>query len=93
MPTTVQARHSSQRAQDVVADRLRALVVEAWPAMVEVADPNSAAHHAADQHKRRVIGYLAELLTATGRFDAEGLAGTAQGRLAGIAAILGFMPD
>ncbi|MET8873560.1 hypothetical protein [Nocardia sp. NPDC004604] len=93
MPTTAQARHSSQRAQDVVADRLRALAAKAWLRHGGGADPDSAAHHAADQHKRRVIGYLAELLTAAGRFDAEGLACTAQGRLAGIAAILGFMPN
>ncbi|MEV5835671.1 TetR/AcrR family transcriptional regulator [Nocardia sp. NPDC052112] len=42
--------------------------------MVEVADPDAAAHHAADRHKRRVIEYLAEILTAAGRSDAEELA-------------------
>ncbi|WP_433197432.1 TetR/AcrR family transcriptional regulator [Nocardia sp. CA-107356] len=42
--------------------------------MVEVADPDSAAHHAADRHKRRVIDYLTELLTAAGRSDAQELA-------------------
>ncbi|MEV2224852.1 TetR/AcrR family transcriptional regulator [Nocardia vinacea] len=42
--------------------------------MVEVADPSSAAHQAADRHKRRVIDYLGEILTAAGRSDAEELA-------------------
>ncbi|WP_433626504.1 TetR/AcrR family transcriptional regulator [Nocardia sp. CA-120079] len=42
--------------------------------MVEVADPDSAAHHAADRHKRSVIDYLAELLAAAGRSDAPELA-------------------
>ncbi|WP_433600546.1 hypothetical protein ACQPXH_01400 [Nocardia sp. CA-135953] len=43
-------------------------------ATAEVADPDSAAHHAADRHKRSVIDYLAELLTAAGRSDAPELA-------------------
>ncbi|WP_406235182.1 TetR/AcrR family transcriptional regulator [Nocardia sp. NBC_01009] len=42
--------------------------------MVEVADPTAAAHQAADRHKRRVIDYLTELLTAAGRSDAPELA-------------------
>ncbi|MFC4127879.1 TetR/AcrR family transcriptional regulator [Nocardia rhizosphaerae] len=42
--------------------------------MVEVADPDSPAHRVADRHKRRVIEYLAELLAAAGRSDAEELA-------------------
>ncbi|WP_431966347.1 TetR/AcrR family transcriptional regulator [Nocardia sp. bgisy134] len=43
--------------------------------MIEVADRDSAAHRVADRHKRRVIEYLGELLTAAGRADAEELAG------------------
>ncbi|MEU2257325.1 TetR/AcrR family transcriptional regulator [Nocardia xishanensis] len=43
--------------------------------MIEVADRDSAAHRVADRHKRRVIEYLGELLTAAGRSDAEELAG------------------
>ncbi|MGV9540383.1 TetR/AcrR family transcriptional regulator [Nocardia beijingensis] len=42
--------------------------------MVEVADRESAAHQVADRHKRRVIEYLDELLTAAGRSDADELA-------------------
>ncbi|MGW5308351.1 TetR/AcrR family transcriptional regulator [Nocardia thailandica] len=34
--------------------------------MIEVADPTSAAHQVADRHKRRVIAYLTDLLTAAG---------------------------
>ncbi|AVH23410.1 TetR/AcrR family transcriptional regulator [Nocardia cyriacigeorgica] len=43
--------------------------------MIEVADPDAPAHRVADRHKRRVIEYLGELLTAAGRTDAEELAG------------------
>ncbi|MCC3327937.1 TetR/AcrR family transcriptional regulator [Nocardia abscessus] len=42
--------------------------------MVEVADRDSAAHRAADRHKRRVTAYLSELLTDAGRSDAAELA-------------------
>ncbi|MGV9611779.1 TetR/AcrR family transcriptional regulator [Nocardia xishanensis] len=42
--------------------------------MIEVADRDSAAHRVADRHKRRVIEYLGELLTAAGRSDADELA-------------------
>ncbi|PXX71373.1 TetR family transcriptional regulator [Nocardia tenerifensis] len=42
--------------------------------MVEVADPTAAAHRVADRHKRHVIEYLTELLTAAGRSDADTLA-------------------
>ncbi|MGW4771398.1 hypothetical protein ACWEO2_25555 [Nocardia sp. NPDC004278] len=77
----------------MVADRMPALVARAWRRRGGGGDPDFAAHHAGDQRKRRGIAYLTELRTAAGRFDAEGLAGTAQGRLAGIAAILGFVPD
>jgi AcrR family transcriptional regulator len=43
--------------------------------IIEVADPASAAHHAADRHKRRVIEYLTQLLRDAGRSDAQDLAG------------------
>ncbi|MFI9507719.1 TetR/AcrR family transcriptional regulator [Nocardia sp. NPDC052566] len=42
--------------------------------MVEVADRDSAAHQAADRHKRRVIAYLTELLVAADHPDAPELA-------------------
>lgn len=42
--------------------------------MIEIADRRHAAHAAADEHKRAVTAYLAELLHATGISDAETLA-------------------
>ncbi|MEV6063542.1 TetR/AcrR family transcriptional regulator [Nocardia asteroides] len=42
--------------------------------MIEVADPTSPAHQVADCHKRRVITYLTELLTAANQPDPELLA-------------------
>ncbi len=42
--------------------------------MVETADPKSAAHRAAAEHKTRVIAYLDGLLTARGRTDHAALA-------------------
>ncbi|GLZ80118.1 TetR family transcriptional regulator [Actinorhabdospora filicis] len=42
--------------------------------MVESADPESAAHKIADEHKKRVTGYVAGLLRNDGAADPEGTA-------------------
>ncbi|GGN88793.1 TetR/AcrR family transcriptional regulator [Nocardia rhizosphaerihabitans] len=42
--------------------------------MIEMADPASPAHQVADRHKRRVITYLTELLTAADQPDPDILA-------------------
>lgn len=42
--------------------------------MVETADPGSAAHHIADEHKKRVTDYIANLLREHGTADPEGTA-------------------
>jgi AcrR family transcriptional regulator len=42
--------------------------------IVETADPESPAHVVADEHKRRLAGYLAELLAGAGNADPQAMA-------------------
>jgi AcrR family transcriptional regulator len=42
--------------------------------IVEVADPTSPAHAVANEHKRRLTGYLADLLADAGRADSRAMA-------------------
>jgi AcrR family transcriptional regulator len=42
--------------------------------IVEAADPEGPAHAVADEHKRRLTGYLAELLAGAGHADPQAMA-------------------